>query len=60
MHFFKDQMLGYVRDLYSFQIVRYTDLDSVIEDVVRLSRQRLESVERRLKAEEAESGYNML
>ena len=22
MHFFKDQMLGYVRDLFSFQIVR--------------------------------------
>jgi len=60
MHFFKDQMLGYVRDLFSFQIVRYTDLDSVIEDVVRLSRQRLESVERRLKTEEVESGYNML
>ena len=36
--------------------LRYTDLDSVIEDVVRLSRQRLESVERRLKAEEEEVG----
>ena len=34
--------------------LRYTDLDSVIEDVVRLSRQRLESVERRLRAEEEE------
>ena len=38
----------------SVSSLRYTDLDSVIEDVVRLSRQRLESVERRLKAEEAE------
>ena len=38
-------------------ILRYTDLDSVIEDVVRLSRQRLESVERRLKTEEVEVSY---
>jgi hypothetical protein len=39
---------------YAFSPFRFSDLDSLRDDVMRLSRQRLETVERHLRVEEEE------
>lgn len=37
---FKDEVLGLVRDMFSFQSVRYSSLEALSEDVFRLTKQR--------------------
>ena len=43
MTFFKDQTLGFIRDLYSFQHVRYTVLEDLSEDIMKLARKNFEA-----------------
>lgn len=40
--YFKDLVLGFISDIFSFEKSRYTTLDDLAEDIVRLGKQRCE------------------
>lgn len=41
--YFKDLVLGFISDIFSFEKCRYTTLDDLADDIVRLGKQRCEA-----------------
>lgn len=39
---FKDIVLGFIRDIFSFEKSRYTTVDALAEDIVKLAKQRMD------------------
>merc|ERR1719264_113867 len=43
MTFFKEQVVTFIRDLYSFQHVRYCSVDTLAQDIMTLAKSRVEA-----------------
>ena len=43
MNFFKEQVLSFIRDLYSFQHVRYSSVEILAQDIMTLAKRRVEA-----------------
>ena len=48
----KEQMEGYVRDIFDASRVRYTTVDDLTEDLLRLTRERFQQVNEKIRQEE--------
>jgi len=48
MNEFKEQVLGFLRDMFSFHSADYTTLDSLTQSVMSLAKARLDTVKRKL------------
>merc|ERR1712150_114697 len=42
MNFFKEQVLTFIRDLYSFQHVRYSTVEVLAQDIMKLAKTKVE------------------
>merc|ERR1719192_723112 len=42
MNFFKEQVLTFIRDLYSFQHVRYSTVEVLAQDIMKLAKSKVE------------------
>jgi hypothetical protein len=51
MNDFKEQVLGFLRDMYSFHSADYKTVDSLAQSVMSLARARLDTVKRKLDCE---------
>ncbi|XP_059142729.1 mitoguardin-like [Physella acuta] len=49
-NYFKNLVLGFIRDIFSFDKVRYTTVESLAEDILRLAEQQSETAAERLKS----------
>jgi len=43
LHLFQDIVLGFISDIFSFEKCRYTTLEDLAEDIVRLGEERCEA-----------------
>lgn len=48
--YFKDIVLGFISDIFSFEKCRYTTLDDLAEDIVRLGKERCEAAVTKLSS----------
>jgi len=55
MNDFKEQVLGFLRDMFSFHSADYKTVDSLAQSVMSLARARLDTVKRKLECE----GHNI-
>ena len=51
MNDFKEQVLGFLRDMFSFHSADYKTVDSLAQSVMSLARARLDTVKRKLDCE---------
>lgn len=49
MLFFKEQVLTFIRDLYSFQHVRYVSVEILAEDIMTLAKTRVEATQKQAR-----------
>ncbi|CAL1538610.1 unnamed protein product [Lymnaea stagnalis] len=49
-NFFKDLVLGFIRDIFSFDKVRYTTVDALAQDILKLAEVQSETAAERLKS----------
>lgn len=50
LHLFQDIVLGFISDIFSFEKCRYTTLDDLAEDIVRLGKERCEAAVTKLSS----------
>lgn len=48
-NFFKDQVLGFIRDIFSFKKVRFTEVESLAADILKLAELQSEMASERLR-----------
>lgn len=49
-HYFKNQVLEFMADIYSFQKVRYTTVDELSQDVLKLMKERVSNIQTKFNA----------
>ncbi|RUS87060.1 hypothetical protein EGW08_005136 [Elysia chlorotica] len=53
-NFFKDQVLGFIQDIFSFKKVRFTDVESLAADILRLAEVQSDLASERLRPNSAD------
>ena len=50
IHFLSFQVLGFIRDLYSSDFVRFTSVEEMVQDIMRLAKEKLDLTNQELAA----------
>lgn len=50
-HYFKDQMMGFLSDIFSFQKSRYTSVEELAEDILQHMKRRVDAVSQKMSSQ---------